>query len=235
MASFSIVLGALPEEVFEIQKYFSWKKEIEWNGYTLFEGKLFGVPAVLARTGIGKVHAALLTQRLIDVYNPKAIIFTGLAGALDKNLNIGDIVVARELIQHDFSTEVHRHGHVIPKVDRKGAFPIFYSDKELVKKAMRCKPRSEHKTVAGRVLTGDQFIARFETNEDWHFLEELKGDAVEMEGAAVAHVATVNKVPFVVVRTISDKADGNAEEDFQLSLARASENSVDVVQCILES
>lgn len=228
----TIILAAFNQEVGEYESHLKDYKKIQWHDYEFWEGNLFGTSVVVSKSGVGKVHAALVTQRLIDVYQPKQLIFTGLAGSLNEKLEIGDIVVSRDLIQHDFIAHPQFPRYTIPRYNRVDTFHIFSADQKLVAKALKYQPTS-HKVAEGRILTGDQFLTRTELNAYKHLTEELHGDVVEMEGAAVAQVCTINRLPFVVIRTISDKANEHAHIDFAAFLPKAASNSLGIVKAIL--
>jgi 5'-methylthioadenosine/S-adenosylhomocysteine nucleosidase len=145
-------------------------------------------------------------------------------------LSIGDVVVSRDCIHHDMDVRAlgFVRGH-IPFTD----FRIFWGDEALLKKALSARLESGHRVAAGRILTGDQFIsgARHETHG--HLTDELEGDAVDMESAAIAQACFVNEIPFLSVRTLSDKADGTAHADFNAFLPEVVRNSFSVVRKIL--
>lgn len=205
------------------------KKEEKWTDSVFHTGLLEDREVVVVKSGVGKVLAAMVTQRILDVYKPRAIIFTGIAGGISDRLAIGDTLVAEDCIQHDLDASVlgFKRGEV-----PYSQYRVLVCDKTLVDAASFCIPE-EGKTVRGRVLTGDQFITRKDFDSHRYLVDELRGDAVEMEGAGVGLVAVVNKVPFVLVRTISDRADTNAKTDFHAFLPRASRNSLHFVRHIL--
>jgi len=205
------------------------KKEERWTDFVLYTGMLEGREVVVTKSGVGKTLSALVTQRIIDQYRPRAIIFTGVAGGLSSRVEIGDTLVAEDCMQHDMDATVHgfKRGE-IPYT----SYRVLACDRTLVDAASFCVPL-EGKTVRGRVLTGDQFITKKDLRSNRYLTEELKGDAVEMEGASVGLVATVNKVPFLLIRTISDKADGRAKVDFKSFLPKASRNSLHFVRHVM--
>ncbi len=231
MKNITAILGAMPEEVSKIVEHMNVLKEHKWNNFTIYEGTFEQVNVIVAKSGVGKVMASLFTQYIIDKFPINRIIFTGLAGALAENLNIGDIIVAKDLVQHDMDvTNLGFQIGQIPYTDIR----FVKTDNDLFETAIKYKGNS-HQVVCGRILTGDTFV----THEQQLLLksrfQELKGDAVEMEGAAVALVAQINNVPCIVIRTISDKADGSALMNFNEFLPIASENSYKIVSHILTS
>ncbi|KKQ75161.1 MAG: 5''-methylthioadenosine/S-adenosylhomocysteine nucleosidase [Candidatus Woesebacteria bacterium GW2011_GWB1_38_5b] len=195
------------------------------------KGNLFGKEVVIVKSGIGKVFSSITCQKLIDEYHPEQIIMTGVAGALKSSLNIGDVVIGRDYIQHDIE--------VVPLGLPRGTIPesnnkIFTSDDHLVSVAQQTELEG-HNLVLGRILSGDQFYSEEETKERKYLFDELAGDAIDMESAAVAQVCVFNKIPFVIVRTICSKLDGNQEEQYRESLKYVVNNSLGVIENIFTS
>jgi 5'-methylthioadenosine/S-adenosylhomocysteine nucleosidase len=201
----------------------------EWNGFAFHAIRLEGRDAVLAKCGIGKVFAALVSQHLIDTYSPSGMLFTGVAGALNPAYDIGDVVVSRDCVQHDVDGRAlgFARGHLL-YTDLK----VFAADRALARLAAAA-PAAGHRVHTGRILTGDQFMTRDEINHHRYLMEELAGDAVEMEGGAMAQVCAVNRVPFAVIRTISDRADGDAVHDFNRFLPTVARNSFAIARYVL--
>ena len=224
-----IILGAMDGEISEFLGALERKKEERWTDFSLHTGMLEEREVVVAKSGVGKTLAAMMTQRLIDVYKPRAIIFTGLAGGISGRVEIGDTLIAEDCIQHDMdATALGFKRGEIPY----SPYRVLSCDRALVEAGSFGIP-AEGKTVRGRVLTGDQFITKKDFDSHRYLVDELKGDAVEMEGASVGLVATLNKVPFLLIRTISDKADSNAKVDFHAFLPKASRNSLYFVRHVL--
>jgi len=182
------------------------------------------------KSGVGKVNAAVCTQILIDAFAVDAIIFTGVAGALDPTLDIGDIVVSLDAMHHDMdATALGFPRGTIPFHPAS----VFAADPALVRIALESgRELYRERIVTGRVLSGDQFVADRETVRRLH--EELQGTCTEMEGAAVAQVCAMNGIPFVIVRSMSDKADGSAHINFQQFTAWASERSYRLIERMLQ-
>lgn len=194
-------------------------------------GHLGDREVALALTGVGKVRAAMTAQHVIDSVRPSAIIFTGLAGALAPHLEIGDLVIAKDCVQHDL--DARDLGFKLGEVPYTG-LRFFPSDPRLVEIASRFRPTTGC-LYLGRVLTGDQFVTHEHQQRHAGAFRELAGDAVEMEGASVAQVAFMHQVPMLLARTISDRADGTAAVNFQEFLPRASHTSFELVQFLLRS
>jgi 5'-methylthioadenosine/S-adenosylhomocysteine nucleosidase len=205
------------------------KKEEKWTDFTFYTGRIESKDVIVVKSGVGKVMAALVAQYVIDTYKPETIIFTGLAGGLNSELEIGDILVARDCVQHDLN--------VISLGFKRGEIPytpyrILNCDAGLLDLAMKYTPESG-KILKGRILTGDQFITNRTLKSLQYLYDDLAGDAVEMEGAAVGLVATVNKIPFLLIRIISDRADTYAHIDFASFLPKASRSSLQFIRYIL--
>ncbi|MBP3415779.1 MAG: 5'-methylthioadenosine/adenosylhomocysteine nucleosidase [Spirochaetaceae bacterium] len=177
-------------------------------GLDFLEGFLAETPVVVVRSGVGKVNAALCAQMLITKFRISHLINTGVAGALAKGLNVLDLVISTEVMYHDVdATNWGYESCTVPGMDR-----TFVADKNLITIAAGvCKKLfPEKKIVKGLIASGDQFIGSTELKNK---IKSLCNPAcVEMEGAAIGHVAAVNKIPFVVIRCMSDMADDNGEE-----------------------
>ena len=225
------VIGAMDEEVAEFLAHAHAVRVTERPHFKVHEGELCGVPVLIVKCGVGKVFAAMITQHLIDRYAPTAVISTGVAGGLSPALSIGDVVVSRDCLHHDMDARAlgFARGH-IPYSDLR----FFEADTALAEKALTTRLESGHKVVLGRILTGDQFIAGARHETHAHLTDELEGDAVDMESAAIAQACFVNATPFLSVRTISDKADGTAHVDFTEFMPVIVRNSFAVVREVLE-
>ncbi|OIJ18230.1 5'-methylthioadenosine/S-adenosylhomocysteine nucleosidase [Anaerobacillus alkalidiazotrophicus] len=225
------IIGAMDEEIRLFKESIEFKEEVVKATITFYVGIFKGKDVVICKSGVGKVNAAITTQLLIDHFSVSKIIFTGVAGAVDHDLNIGDIVISTSAVQHDLDASAlgFKKGEV-PMFDFSSDFP---ADSELIELAQQASSCLEGvNVVTGRVLSGDQFIA------DHKKVEELdkvfSGKCVEMEGASVAHVAMLNSIPFVVIRSMSDKANGEANVNFTEFTKLASERSYTIVQNMLE-
>ena len=230
------ILGALDAEVSEFLAHALTLQRVEWRGFTFHRVRMEGREAVVVKAGVGKVFTALVAQKLIDTFAPSALLFTGVAGALNPAYDIGDVVVARDCVQHDVDGRAlgFPRGNLLYT-----DWTSFPADPSLVEAALAARPPADgpgspaHRIFAGRILTGDQFMNRDEINHHRYLMDELKGDAVEMEGGALAQVAAVNGLPYAVIRTLSDRADGDAVADFHRFLPVVAKNSFAVVKVIL--
>ena len=172
----------------------------------------------------------MVCQILIDVYHIDSVLFTGVAGALNKTLDIGDVVVSTDSVHHDFDAS--------PLGFKRGQisyteYRFFQAEKKLLDLALTAKIPNQ-KIISGRVLTGDQFFTHRDKQTHTYLVEELMGDCIEMEGAAVAQVCHINSIPFLIIRTVSDKADGTAVEDYNTFKEKIAVNSFTVCEEILK-
>ncbi|MBP1156133.1 MULTISPECIES: 5'-methylthioadenosine/adenosylhomocysteine nucleosidase [unclassified Paenibacillus] len=224
------IIGAMKEEIELFHNHMDQVSESVKAGIVFYEGRFHGRQIVLCKSGVGKVNAAITTQILIDTYGVESIVFTGVAGAVDPELNVGDIVVSTECLQHDMDvTALGFPRGTIPYE----ATSLFTADERLRTLAVEASVELFGGRVKeGRVLSGDQFIASRETVAQLY--SELGGACTEMEGAAVAQACYMNGIPFVVIRSMSDKADGSAHVNFAEFTVQASENSYRIVDQILK-
>lgn len=205
------IIGAMPEEVEQLKQEMDQVQVISVAGMEFYKGRLEDRDVVVVRCGVGKVNAAMCVQVLADRFEVNGIVNTGIAGSLRAEINIGDMVLSTDAVQHDVDATVfgYRPGQV-PQMD---VF-AFEADERLRAAAKECcrNVNPDISVFEGRVLTGDQFIAGKDKKE---WLEEtFHGFCTEMEGAAIAQAAHLNQIPFLIVRAISDKADDSATMDY---------------------
>ena len=221
------IIGAMEEEVEILKDKMNIKETTEIAGMTFYSGTLHDKNVVLVRSGVGKVNMATCTQILVDKFNVTALLNSGVAGTMDPELNQGDIVISSDTVQHDFDTTVF--GDPLGEISRLG-ITFFEADKALVDVAKQAASNVKGVVVKeGRVASGDQFVAGGAVSDR---IKENFGNvsAVEMEGAAMAQVAYLNKIPFVVLRAISDKADGSADLSYEEFLPIAAKNASSIVE-----
>lgn len=225
------IIGAMAEEVANLKAQMENVKIHTAAKMDFYEGKLKGKDVVIVRSGIGKVNAAICSQILVDQYHVDGIINTGIAGSLRNQINIGDIVLSKDTIQHDMdATGFGYQAGQIPQMD----VSVFEGDPNMIRTARECCEQEipEIGVHVGRVVSGDQFISDRE-KKNW-LLETFQGYCTEMEGAAIAQTAYLNQVPFVIIRAISDKADDSAGMDYAEFEAKAIEHSVKLVTAMVE-
>lgn len=242
------ILGAINEEIILLKNAMNIAKEVSMAGRTFYIGTINGIETVLVLAKIGKVAAAITTSVLINNFNVDAVVFTGVAGAVDEELNIGDIVVSDNLVQHDMDAspifpkyEIPLLGinsieasHTLNQALKRAItnFVAYSFAKEVsheLKNSFGIKTPQVH---FGTIVSGDQFVKSTETTN--RIRNEIKNaKCVEMEGAAVAQVCHEFKVPFSVIRVISDKADHSAPVDFNKFLELASVYSKGIIHHLL--
>ncbi|MFC3748745.1 5'-methylthioadenosine/adenosylhomocysteine nucleosidase [Paenibacillus sp. GCM10012306] len=224
------IIGAMDEEIQLMLEEIKNRETVVKAGISYHVGTIFDKPVVLCRSGIGKVNAAVTTQILHDSFGVSKVLFTGVAGAVHPDLNIGDIVISSECMQHDMD--------VTPLGYQKGIIPdqevsSFPADADLIALAEKsCRELNCHYEI-GKVLSGDQFIASREVVASLR--QEMNGACVEMEGAAVAQVCFMNDTPFVVIRSMSDRADGSAEVNYKEFTIEASQRSHAILAQMLQA
>ncbi len=222
------IIAAMDEEIGAYLRHFPVRGEVRKATLTFHKAQWKRIGIVIVKSGIGKTSAAMCTQLLIDHFKVNRIICTGVAGALNPALDVGDIIISKDCAHHDINLEFlgFKRGH-IPYLKWR----FFPGDKKLISMAKKAHIDG-HRIVEGRILTGDIFVQ--DKKHVHKILDELQGDCIEMEGASVAQVCMMNKVPFVVIRSISDKADHSAPVDFPVFIKASSENAYSVVHVVLE-
>ena len=204
------IIGAMEEEVETLLGLMEEKRESERAGSRFFDGTLEGLPVTVVQCGVGKVNAALCTQILCDCFGVTHLVNTGIAGSLCADLDIGDLVVSQDSMYHD--VDAVAFGYPMGQVPGMDVIS-FPADDELIGYAFAAAEAvNPGHTKLGRVASGDQFVASKEVKQ--RIIDLTKGLCTEMEGAAIAQTAYRNKLPFVILRAISDKADDSAEMDY---------------------
>ncbi len=225
------IIGAMDEEVAKVKEQMEDVETKQIASMEFLKGTVKGHPVVVVRSGIGKVNAAMCTQILADIYHVDAVINTGIAGSLNADINIGDIVLSTDALEHDMDAVAFGYpAGQIPRMDTLS----FKADEQLRKTAKEiCEKVNPDVTVfEGRVVSGDQFISDKQKKE-W-LIENFAGYCTEMEGAAIAHAAYLNDIPFLIIRAISDKADDSASVDYPAFEAKAIEHSVRLLLALCE-
>jgi len=223
------IIGALDDEVREIISRLSERKTESVGSIEFNTGVIFGKKVVIAKCGVGKVFAAICAEAMIIKYSPSLVVNTGVGGALDKSLRPLDIVFAEKLVQHDMDTS--------PLGDPVGLISginrvYFETDTKARALLEEAAKDMDINYLVGTVATGDKFIS---VRSDKDRITEIFGaSACEMEGGAIAHTAYVNGVPFMVIRAISDSADGEACMDYPTFLPLATRISTALTLALIE-
>ena len=222
------IIGAMSVEVETLKTHMQDVAVTERAAMTFYEGTLEKLPVVVVVCGVGKVNAALCVQILCDCFGVTHFVNTGVAGSLCAELDIGDFVIATDAVYHDFDCHDLNPNYPVGQVP---GLPVraFPADEKLV----RCAAAAAELVYAGHarmgtVASGDQFICQKERKEE--IIMNTGALCTEMEGAAIAHAAWRNGVPFVVIRAISDKADDSAQMDYPTFEAIAASRCAAVTQ-----
>ncbi len=220
------IIGAMESEVSALKDAMNTERVVTKAGMNFYEGTLQGAAAVVVQSGVGKVNAAMCVQILADLFQVTHVMNTGVAGSLNADLDIGDILVSVKAIQHDMDvTALGYEPGRIPGFEKRE----FIADAEMADAvAAACRRANpDVNIVKGCVLSGDQFISSAEVKE--RLITQFHGDCAEMEGASIAQAAALNGIPFVIIRAISDKADGSAEMDYPSFEIQAAEHCAKMV------
>lgn len=226
------IIGAMELEVDSLKKQMHMKRMVSKASMEFCEGTLNGTETVIVRSGVGKVNAGICVQILADLFGVTHIINTGVAGSLNANINIGDVVISRDALYHDVDASVfgYQPGEV-PQMGRRE----FTADPSLIQLAeASCKEvNSDIGIFIGRVVSGDQFVSNKAVKERINNL--FDASCTEMEGAAIAHGAFLNEIPFVIIRAISDKADDSAQIDYPVFEKKAAQDCARLVCHMIKS
>lgn len=220
------IIGAMEEEVEQLKQKMNNVNVLKKGSMDFYSGLLEGKECVVVRSGIGKVNAAVCTQILIDNFHVKIVINTGVAGALKNEINVGDMVISTDAMQHDIDAKGFGYDYgEIPQMETS----VFKADEKITDLAYKVSKNvnSDIETHLGRVVSGDQFISDKE-KKDW-ISSKFNAHCTEMEGGAIAQAAYLNQVPFLILRAISDKADGSAEGDYESFKEQAIKHGVNFV------
>jgi len=227
------IIGAMDIEIASLKKALGDSEKTTVAGIIFYTGVLQGKNVVIFMSGEGKVNAAMAITIAIERFNVKRIVFTGVAGSVKNEINIADIVISTDLVHHDYDTiEVSGGSHGLNTSTISGSIK---ADEALINIAKNAaiEVMGHDKVHLGTIATGDQFIT--DKNKVAWINETFNAYAVEMEGAAVAQVAKLYGIPFVVLRAMSDKADGSAQINFHDFKVIAAENSVSIVLNMLKN
>lgn len=223
------IIGAMADEVNGLKAIMETVKVEKISSVEFFSGKICGIDAVVAEAGIGKVNAAITAQTMIMRYNTERIINIGVAGGLAPSLDIGDIVIADKVCEHDMDTTAcgDEAGYI------SGLNRVYMDcDTETVNMLERAAESLGIHHITGTIASGDLFVSSDEQRT--RIINTFSAAAAEMEGGAIGHVCTVNNVPFCVLRAISDSANSDSVVDFPAFAKKAAENSINIIKIFFE-
>lgn len=215
------IMGAMQEEIEPLLAHFKDVNVVEYANNKFYEVSYNGLEIVIAYSKIGKVFASLTASTMIEKFGCNTLLFSGVAGGINPKLQIGDLIIADKLCQHDLDITAFGHPHgFVP-----GGKVFVETTKELRDMAIKVANENNLKVIEGTIATGDQFV---HSNERKQFIKNtFNADALEMEGASVAVVCDALNVPFFILRAISDTADMDAGFDFDEFLKSSAKNSAD--------
>lgn len=226
------IIGAMEEEITNLKSHMQVDEVQTIAGMSFYKGAVKGTKLVLVRSGIGKVNAGICTQILASVYGVDTVINTGIAGSLNADIDIGDIVVSTSLVQYD--VDARNFGYKLGEIPRMNIVE-FPADKYLIDKTQSVFDSLGLgiKLYKGMVATGDKFVS--EDSLKAEIISNFHAYCVEMEGAAIAQAAMLNNMACVVIRAISDKADNSADVDYRSFEAKAIENMSKISLALVDS
>lgn len=224
------VIGAMDVEVALLKDKMDISRTSEHARMVFCEGKIGDTDVVIVKSGVGKVNAGVCVQLLADRFQVTHVINTGVAGSLDNRINIGDIVVSTDAQYHDVDATVF--GYQPGEVPQLGVVS-FPADPFLRKSAVQAvnEAAPEVSVFEGRVISGDQFISRHETKLE--LMKSFHAECAEMEGAAIAQASWLNRIPYVIIRAISDKADESVQESYDVFEGKAARHCAAIVEHML--
>jgi len=238
------LLGAFDKEVELVQRSLKNPKTQVLNGIKFMTGQLNGREVVVAETGIGKVNAAMTTAFVLAYFKPAQVIFTGIAGGTNPDLQPGDLVIARQTTHHDYgyiTSQQQKTNQTRNAITREFNPAYFPGDSLLLQKAVAVSKQVSFESIpqtsrppsviVGTVVTGDVFVSSEEKVAQLR--SEHQADATEMEGAAVAQVCYQQGIPCLVIRSLSDKANGTARQDMLNFVQIAARNSANLVMALV--
>lgn len=217
------IIVATSEEMKELKNIMVESEKIRIFNLDFYKGKINDKDYVLVKCGVGKVNAARTTQILIDNFDIESIINVGVAGGLNNNINIGDIVIGQKLVQHDF--DITAFGYEKGYISETGKF--FESDRSLIERCKKVKIENV-KIMLGIIASGDIFCTDIKIKEK--IRTKFNSDCVEMEGASIAQTAYLCNIPFLVIRAISDIPNGKNQIDYEEFVEKAAKNCAEFIK-----
>lgn len=224
------IIGAMEEEVASLLKKYGNSKETEILQYKYHSFIINNCKIIIVRSGIGKVNSAICTQLLIDRFEVDYIINTGVAGSISDELEIGDIVFSNATMQHD--VDVTTFGYKLGQIPRMGEKYIFESDEYLLNKSKEIADKKGYKYQIGLIVSGDSFVGSDEKKK-W-ILKNFDASCVDMESGAIGHVCSINNIPYLAIRCISDTSDNRASMKYEDFVELALERSFEITSNLIE-
>ncbi|MCR5101642.1 MAG: 5'-methylthioadenosine/adenosylhomocysteine nucleosidase [Butyrivibrio sp.] len=226
------IIGAMEEEVAHLKSEMDVKRTVKKASMEFFEGTIGNTEVVVVKSGIAKVNAGICVQILVDIFEVTHIINTGVAGSLNAKIDIGDIVLSEDACYHDVDATIF--GYKKGEVPQLGVSE-FKGDKWLIEIAQKSikEAASDVNVFVGRVCSGDQFIADDSVKQN--IIDNFGGLCTEMEGAAIAQASYLNNVPFIIIRAISDKADGSGSVDYPTFEKKAAKDCAALVDAMIRN
>ncbi len=222
------IMGAMPEEIAPLLEQVENVKKVEYANNSYYESTYKGKELVIAYSKIGKVFSSLTASTLLEKFACDKLLFSGVAGAINPSLKIGDLIIADKLCQHDLDISIF--GHDFGFVPEGAKF--VETDANLRQIAKEVAQKNELSLIEGTIATGDQFVA---SNERKAFIaKNFQADALEMEGASVAVVCDALDIPFFILRAISDTANDEAEMDFDAFMVSSAKISANFILDMVE-
>jgi len=224
------IIGAMDVEVQTLKGALENRNDTVIANMEFSEGILNEKEVVVVKCGVGKVNAGICTEILASTYHVTHVINTGVAGSLNNDINIGDLVISNDAIYHDVDVTIFNY-----ELGQLPQMPVSYKADETLKKTIITaigKLYPEVGVFEGRVVSGDQFVG--ETKKKQWIKENFHGDCAEMEGCAIAQASYLNNLPFVIIRAISDKADGSDVMDYNKFEALSAERCASIVKEVLK-
>ena len=217
------VICAEEKELIEVKKIMTQIKERYIYEKTFYIGNIENKEVVLVKSNVGKVNSARVCQMLIDKFNVELVINVGTAGSVDNSLEIGDVVVATELVQYDF--DVTPFGRKLGEIENIGE--SIKVDNKLLNLFNGMNVRK------GIIASGDKFIINIDEKDNVRNI--FKALCIEMEGASIAQTCFLDKIPFLVIRSITDKLDGSSKVDFETFLETSSKAAANILKEVLKN
>lgn len=241
------ILGAFPPELVLLESQMTQKQDTIISQVRFIRGELRGRRVVLAQTGVGKVNAAVTTVLMIEHFKPREIVFSGIAGGIDPALAPGDLVIGTQVTYHDFGQvdDAGMHYWATKNPFTQKDNPVkFHCDPALIARALAVSKNLKLEKVKrdngsfvpavkkGIIVTGDVFVSSEKTTR--RLLKDLHAAATEMEGAAIAQTCFQQNTPFLIIRSLSDKANGKAKQDMDQFYDVAAHNAATLVMAVIE-